>query len=333
MKQKILLLSLVVSLLSLDLSAQVAKKVIVEHFTNSRCSICANRNPGFYNNLNNHPNILHLAIHPSSPYSSCLLSLHNPTENDGRTNYYGVYGSTPKLVIQGEVISTGANYSNAELFDPYEDRVSPVSIDFEEVGLTQNNEVRVKMSITTEIANELPDVKLFVALAEDTLFYSSPNGENMHFDVFRKAMTDVTGDAISLPEVGQTLNLTFSVPLDGFWEAGRMYPIAILQEASSKAVVQSAAGPTAVPVNTTGLNEVTQNVINFHPNPVDNILYLQSDMVLNGTAGVFNSVGQLMETFELGTTKEIDMNRYASGVYYVKFKHEDQNLVQRVIKQ
>jgi hypothetical protein len=89
--------------------AQVPKKVVVEHFTNTRCSVCASRNPGFYNNYKTQAGVIHLAIHPSSPYAACVLSQHNPVENDARTNYYGVYGGTPVLVIQGVVISTSAN--------------------------------------------------------------------------------------------------------------------------------------------------------------------------------------------------------------------------------
>ncbi len=105
--------------------AQVSKTIVVEHFTNSVCSICASRNPGFYENLSEQENVLHLAIHPSAPYSSCIFNLNNVIENDDRTNYYGIYGSTPRLVIQGDVISSSADYSSASIFTPYLDATSP----------------------------------------------------------------------------------------------------------------------------------------------------------------------------------------------------------------
>src|SRR6185436_4956285 len=84
--------------------AQVPKKTVVEHFTNTKCSVCAARNPGFNANLNHQANVIRLAIHPSSPYSGCLLYNQNATDNDARTNYYGVYGGTPRLVINGNVV-------------------------------------------------------------------------------------------------------------------------------------------------------------------------------------------------------------------------------------
>ena len=77
--------------------SQVEKTVVVEHFTNTKCGICASKNPAFYDVLNDYPNVLHIAYHPSSPYSTCAFSMHNHAENDARANYYGVYGPTPQF--------------------------------------------------------------------------------------------------------------------------------------------------------------------------------------------------------------------------------------------
>ncbi len=41
-------------------------------------------------------------------FNRCL-NLNYVEENHDRTDYYGNYGSTPRLVIQGEVISAGMN--------------------------------------------------------------------------------------------------------------------------------------------------------------------------------------------------------------------------------
>tara|TARA_B110000285_G_C15096412_1_gene602244 strand:+ start:1583 stop:1825 length:243 start_codon:yes stop_codon:yes gene_type:complete len=78
----------------------VVKKVLVEHFTYTRCSVCASRNTGFITNLNAQSDVVHISYHPSSPYSNCQFNQYNLQENDDRTKYYGVFGSTPRLVIQ-----------------------------------------------------------------------------------------------------------------------------------------------------------------------------------------------------------------------------------------
>ena len=107
----------------------VPQTVLVEHFTNTRCSVCFSRNPGFYANLRQQPaTTLHLAYHPSSPYRLCAFSQQNPTENDARTNYYGIYGATPRLVLNGSVIPIGANYADPALFTPFQGQTSPLSI-------------------------------------------------------------------------------------------------------------------------------------------------------------------------------------------------------------
>src|SRR5690606_20541686 len=108
--------------------AQSPRKIIVEHFTNSNCSTCASRNPGFFANLNNHPEVLHMSVHPSAPYSNCLLYQQNATDNDARTNYYGIYGGTPRIVVNGNVVSASTNYSSASIFTNYLSQTSPASI-------------------------------------------------------------------------------------------------------------------------------------------------------------------------------------------------------------
>ena len=54
---KSIALSFFVAILFQTASAQVERTVIVEHFTNTRCGICAFRNPAFYENLNNQENV------------------------------------------------------------------------------------------------------------------------------------------------------------------------------------------------------------------------------------------------------------------------------------
>jgi hypothetical protein len=220
-------------------NAQVAKKIVVEHFTNSVCSVCASRNPGFYTNLNAQSTAIHLAIHPSSPYSSCLLNQHNTSENDARTNYYGIYGATPRLVIQGTVISPNANYSSAAIFTPYLNELSPVQLIVNQQKFG-NDSIRSQVIVKTVSTHSLSAASLFIALAEDTLMFAAPNGESMHFDVFRKAISPTTGISLNVPStVGDSLIYTFTTSANASWNFERIFTLAILQETTSKAVIQS----------------------------------------------------------------------------------------------
>jgi hypothetical protein len=44
--------------------AQVPKTTVVEHFTNSNCSVCASNNPGIFATLRNYPDVIHVAFYP-----------------------------------------------------------------------------------------------------------------------------------------------------------------------------------------------------------------------------------------------------------------------------
>ena len=144
-------LLLIILLISQLVYSQTLKKIMVEHFTNTNCSVCASRNPGFYTNFDTQSNAIHLAVHPSSPYPACLLSQQNQPENDQRTNYYGVYGGTPRLVINGDVISTSVNYSSASIFTPYLSQTSPASIRIEQQKFGTDSIVSTVIIKTTAV--------------------------------------------------------------------------------------------------------------------------------------------------------------------------------------
>ena len=83
------------------------RKVLVEHFTNTKCPICKSNNPGFYTRYNKYKeNAIHIYIHPSVPYSSCALNLANVPGNSARQNNYDLFG-TPTAYLDGK--SGGSN--------------------------------------------------------------------------------------------------------------------------------------------------------------------------------------------------------------------------------
>jgi len=227
--KKQIVFSVVVLLFSYDAFAQVAKNIIVEHFTNTVCSICSNRNPGFYENLNKQEGVLHISYHPSRPYSSCVLHQHNEEENDGRTKYFNVYGGTPRLVIQGEVIAGGADYTKNALFEPYQTQTSPVSIAIEQT-IIENYGMEVNIAIKNEMELDSTDMKIFAGIAEKVVEYNAPNGEKQHFDVFRKAYTAVEGNPIRLEKTeGSIAELSYIVVPDESWVLDQIFCYVILQ--------------------------------------------------------------------------------------------------------
>jgi hypothetical protein len=81
---------------------------------------------------------------------------------------------------------------------------------------------------------------LFVALAEDTVFYAGPNGETQHYNVFRKTLTGSAGIAVNLPaSVGDSLVYEMRSPANSAWNFSRIFTLAILQDDNTKSLTQS----------------------------------------------------------------------------------------------
>lgn len=314
--------------------AQVQKNVVVEHFTNSRCGICASRNPGFYQNLSNHPDILHIAYHPSSPYPTCIFNQHNKAENDARTNYYNIYGSTPKLVAQGSLISPSSNYSSPSIFTPFMDETTPISINIQQTKYGQDS-ISTQITLTAEASHTLGDLKLLVALAEDTIFYNSPNGESMHFDVFRKALTPITGLLVNAPtEMGESVSYNFSYPVHADWDFSRIFTMAILQEDANKEVVQAEA---VSPDQNDVINSVQQqellSAINIFPNPVTDLLQVEVKDQKNYKGIIYTMTGQMVMQKDFSGQTTFNMESLNAGTYFLEIGNEEAKAIKKIIVQ
>lgn len=312
-----------------SISAQVEKKVVVEHFTNTRCSVCANRNPDFFANLDNHPEVLHIAIHPSSPYSNCLFNNNNPEENDARTNYYGIYGSTPKLVVQGENVAVNADYGSPDIFAPYLGQTSPVSIE-----IYLGNDVETgslsQVSIVVEAEHDLGELELFVALVEEMVLYDAPNGESVHRNVFRK---ELIAENITLPqELGFGYGQEgFMVELDNSWDIDKLKGLVILQKADTKEVVQSALSDFFIVSGTNDLQELHN--VNISPNPVQSQLNVSLDSNLETRVCIVDVAGRVLSTLFFQNDIQLDMSDLGKGIYFVELENEEGRLTQKIIKE
>lgn len=313
---------LLTSLGPLVLTAQVAKKNVVEHFTNSNCSVCATRNPGFYANLNRQANVLHLAVHPSSPYSSCRLYQQNDAANDARTNYYGIYGGTPRLVINGSVIPPGNDYAANSLFTPFINQTSPVSIRIEQRKFSLDS-VQSKIIIKTVATHNLNNASLFVSLAENTVNHSGNNGESIHYDVFRKSLTTATGQSITIPRtIGDSVVVVLSSPSNAVWNFNKIYTLAILQETASKSLIQAEASSVYTLENAQAIKLDKPQIF---PNPVESILNLKFKDSEQTTCALFDLSGVEVLKKELNNQQEVSLNlsSLASGIYTLKVTNKD----------
>lgn len=321
--KKLSLTIFIVLLHFVSTQAQVSKKTIVEHFTNTKCGICASRNPGFHTNLNANPAIQSISIHPSSPYSNCFLSQQNTADNNARTNYYGVFGGTPKLVINGNPIATSQNYADAAMFSPFVTTSNfTISIKQYAVGI---DSIRSEISIK-RIASGAPTgtASLFAGLVEDTVFGNGGNGEAQHYNVLRRALFTPQGQTINLPmNVGDSVVFNKTENFNSVWNTSRIRTVAILQEEVSKFVIQSELSTTAqISAATLIKSNITNATKCFYPNPASQYIRLLGYKYELFNYELSNQFGQVIMNGKFNNEQRINISALSDGIYFVKFFDE-----------
>lgn len=267
MKKTLLLSFLLFSIVSL---AQVPKKVLVEHFTNTYCSTCANRNPGLYGNLANFPDLMHVAYHPSSPYPQCPLNQYNKQGNDNRANHYGAYGSTPRIVVNGVVIPAQTNYASSQFIDDVKDEMSNYSLELSWSQNGPNDSIRIDVKITLEGNSGSANGKIFLGLFQDTVYMTNQNGEKNPPHVYRGGPQGVATTLLPT-SAGNSITYTrMLAPLQNL-DGASLYAVAILyDEMDNYQQAERSASHTTLP---TKVQTIDDSSLLIFPNPTNGTLY------------------------------------------------------------
>jgi hypothetical protein len=309
--------------------AQVEKTIVVEHFTNTVCSSCASKNPALFELLDQYPQVLHIAYHPSSPYSSCVFNQHNMAENDARTNFYDIYGGTPRVVLQGEVIGFQTPILNAGQIDAVLGQAADYSV---EVTQSQEGKDQVDVRIVIKKLGQPAGQtqRLYAIIAEKEVEYAAPNGEDLHHEVFRKVLAD---QEIDIVNVGDSAVMEMSYDIDPEWDEDELIVTAMVQDADSKAVLQAYESPklNAGP-NFIGDEEIISAEGLVYPNPATDIISLSpeiKDELLR--LEIYSATGNLVRSFE--NTENMNISDLPGGMYLtVAVDRRDMKYVGRLVK-
>lgn len=309
--------------------AQIPMTSIVEHFTNTSCSVCASNNGNTYTAINNHPGVLHISFHPSSPYSNDYFNQQNKIENDARTKFYGLFGSTPRIALNGLSIPSStlnsALNSASSLTSNYQFNISQTQIAVDSF--------RVRTVISKIATDNNTIALLFLASTEDTINHTTNNGETSHYNVFRKTITSVKGDSIALPiNIGDSIVNKYDYKIGAAWNVNRMHTIGILQK-TTKEVLNSSKSINIISY-TIGIenNEVTEIKNIFYPNPViSDKLYIKVDVE---EIAIYSLIGEkILSATHVRKNESISVNSLPAGVYNVEIINGKNISIQKIIKQ
>ncbi len=305
------------------------KTILVEHFTNTLCSVCASRNPGLYDNVRAQQDVLHVAYHPSSPYSGCILNQHNKAENDARTNYYSIYGGTPRIVLNGSVQSASLNYASANIFNSFKNISADVSVNVSQK--IEGDLIKSHISIIRLTNTPYNNLKLHVLYVEDTIFYNAPNGEYTHFDVFRKSANGIQGTDIVLPtNVGDSNIIFTETAINTAWNKNRIYTLAFVQNTSDKNILNVAKSNTNK-TSSTGFKTLEELGIKVYPNPAYD--FVNIDLLNNEKTKVtiINTLGGVVFNKEIVASEKIDLTIHNKGIYFLNLENSNGKIVKKII--
>lgn len=301
----------------------------MEHVTNSNCGVCGATNPGYYNTIKPYEgNYHHLTIHPRFPYTSCVFYQANKTEQDSRATYVGA-SSTPTVFING-LLKRSASQVTKAILDVELAKTSPIEVIVKESG---TNSRTVTVEVKTVGTKPGGSYKVVAAIAEKVRNQATPNGEKVHYDVFRKFLTAATGDAITLADNGSSTNLNFNYDVNTNWVESETYLLVWIQDETTKEVLNSGSKFDIIAKT----NNLTNSDVKLVFNPVRSNLALQLNKNLDGgNYLIMNIMGQILSQGTIITNNnrlDIPVSHFESGMYFIRLESKGQKITKRWIKE
>lgn len=213
------------------------RKVLVEMFTNSHCSVCPGAHSAItaYSSINpNASRVRYIYYHTTFPYNDDPLSQANTTEPNARNSYYNGPTSTPNTFFDG--VNQGRTYSSfAANLDARMAVASPFDISLS--GTKSGSSVTVTATIAQTGAVANTDLVLHMVAVENTT-YAGRNGVTPQNYVMRKMITPVNGDPMTFG-ANPSQQVTHSAVLNNITAIGSVGVVVFLQSVSTKEIFQS----------------------------------------------------------------------------------------------
>jgi Outer membrane protein Omp28/Secretion system C-terminal sorting domain len=327
-------ITLGICLLAIPLSifAQNVKKyVLMEHFTNTYCGICAATNPSYFATIKveTNPDVHHLAIHPDIPYTQCPLYQANTADQVKRKVFYGIPG-TPRVCVNGAA-NVGLSTITAATLATEVAKTSPLSVKVKEITGVAGRTA----TITVKPVGDVPaaEYRIFVAIVEKKLNFAANNGESVHYDVFRKFLTLADGDPYTMPAKGVEASFSINYSVVSPWVADQVYILAFVQNMTTKEVLNSG---TKFDLTSAIEEQQLDNQLSVSPNPTNGSFRYSFDNLTPQYLTLTNVVGQVIlskNNEAIINNGELNLTNQPNGVYYLTIKAKEGFAVKKIVKQ
>lgn len=294
------------------LQAQVKKRVVLEHFSNTESLECAEKNRTILGVLSEHREVIHLTFYPSNLSNKCYFYTQNPSEYDGRSHYNRVMKHAPGLVLNGRLLSDSA-VENAT-FDTLENEFSPVAVYVKVQQITPDSfSIAAAMRAYDTIRVDLG--RLFIGIVEDTVWHQTTNGEAYHVSVVRAALTPVRGTTLQTQwKPGDSITYYYGFKHFGSWNERRLKAVAILQRADTKEVWNAAS--KYLFGETLATKDLSRPSLHCFPNPVTETLHFDEKYPEKDLA-IFNAQGLKMGAIP-AKSATFHVGHLPVGIYFIE---------------
>lgn len=250
MKKLTLVFASMMMLFSLKINAQNERIILLESFTNTSCGPCAAYNPGMDAIIaDNADKVAAIKYHVSWPSNQDPMYLHNTSENNSRTNYYGVDG-VPYVTIDGTHFSGSPSQVSQSVIDQLTAITSPMELALTYEASEADNTITVHVMgrVSTDIAG---DLKLFVGVIEKEIHFTSApnpssNGERDFYSVMKKLLPNANGTALGQLAANDYFAYSFTWELENIYNFDQLDAIAWVQNKDTKEVYQACKSNTAM---------------------------------------------------------------------------------------
>lgn len=328
MKFLTLAFGLILMTFRLQGQSNVQKFVLIEHFSNTWCPICAGRNPDFYATIQKYSKNVHqISIHPPYPYSGCPLYQYNKTENQERANSYNIQG-TPSVVLNGGSVMGGSPLLTEDALKKELAKTSPLSVLVSESGAGASRSALVTLKPNGSING---DLRLIAIIVERNVKFTASNGELDHFNVMRKYLTPVSGQKISITDASEK-KYVFNFKDSIGWKPEEAYILAYVQNAGTHEVLNSG---TKFDNLTTSLLPVSSVLpLKVYPTLAND--YINIELPMSGTKEweIIDVHGQTIQKGHFNDSKasKLSILPLSHGLYWIKLDAGTNSYVAKFIK-
>ncbi|MEL6697079.1 MAG: Omp28-related outer membrane protein [Bacteroidota bacterium] len=229
---------------SIGVANQLAPALmLLEHFTQHNCDICADQNPVFNQVVsNNKEEVAVVAYHTFWPSpDDDPMHQANPQPQLDQIAYYDIV-AVPRAFANGSLLQGGDFEGAPNGLSTQDIQRQNRQKGLYQLDLSRNNsgsvwQVNLNVTPLYQLQGIQPQLK--VAVVEELVTFTNPpgdNGERNFGHVFRSFLSGSTGENIATVGINQTISRNYSLTLDPAWNPDRLRIIAWVQDERDRRV-------------------------------------------------------------------------------------------------